>query len=399
MRVLLLTETAPWPLDSGGRIKTWHTLHALAREHEVHCHAFVRTPAQREAAMGALQHACASVSLHLVPRSPVREGWYATRALGTGLPFTVTRHFAPRVMREIARTCRDRRIELLYGDHLSMFEYCRRLDLPVVHDAHNVEHRIVSRHLETLSGADPRRAVLASEARRLERYERRMYRLARLIFAVSEVDAADISALSGGVVPVVPVPIAIDAGNAPPVERITDTPQILFVGALDWPPNADAVDYWLREIWPRVRARRPDATFVAVGRGGTSLARRWGGMPGVRFTGWVHEVDSWFQSSRVTVVPLRAGSGMRVKILDAFVRGVPVVTTSIGIEGIEARRGVHALIEDDAAMFASAVVRVLDDREFAQGLAESARALVLERYDRPVVARRLLDALRDVLNS
>lgn len=399
MRVLFLTETAPWPLDSGGRIKTWHTLRALASEHEVHCHAFVRTAVQRESALGPLRQYCASVSLHLLPRSLAREGQYLARALAMGLPFTVTRHFDARVMQEVAEACRDRRFDFVYCDHLSMFEYGRRLHLPIVHDAHNVEHRIVQRHAATLPRGDPRRWVLAWESRRLAAYEAAMYRLARLVFAVSDVDAAQIAALNGGRAPVVTVPIGIDARGLALAERIPDAPQVLFVGPLDWPPNADAVSYCLEEIWPRVRARRSDASLVVVGRNETSLARRWGAAPGVRFTGWVPDVGPWFRSSRVALVPLRAGSGMRVKILDAFARGVPVVATSTAVEGIAVRPGLDALVADEADSLAASVVSVIEDRSLAESLAASARRLVLDRYDVSVVSGLQLDALRRVLKA
>lgn len=399
MRVLLLTETVPWPLDSGGRVKTWHTLNVLASEHEVHCHAFVREASQGDAATERLRQACASVSLHLLSRNPTWETWYLARSLATGVPFTVIRHFSSRALRAVARDCRERRIDFVYCDHLSMFEYCRRLDVAIVHDAHNVEHRIMERHVETLAPGDPRRVLLSRESRSLRRYEAAMYRRARLVFAVSEVDAAEIAALAGGRVPVVPVPIAVDASKVGALEPIAESPQILFVGTLAWPPNAGAVNYWLEAIWPRVKARRPDATCVVVGRGESGLARRWERTAGVRFTGWVADVEPWFRSSRVMVVPVRAGSGMRVKILDAFVRGVPVVTTQIGIEGIEAQHGVHALIADEPGAFASEVIRLLDDRRLAEALRAAARRLVVDRYDVAVVGRAQLEALRETFSG
>jgi glycosyltransferase involved in cell wall biosynthesis len=394
MRVLLLTETVPWPLDSGGRIKTWHTLRALAREHEVHCHTFVRTPAQQVGALGPLRRHCASAALHLLPRSWMREGRYAVRALVGGVPFTVSRHYEAHVMRALVQACHETRFDVVYCDHLSMAEYGRRLGLPIVVDAHNVEYRIVERHAATLAGADPRRVLLAWESRRLKEYEARAYGSARLVFAVSEVDAAEIEALTDGRQRVVTVPIAVDVGAVSPSDGIADGAQVLFVGPLDWPPNADAVNYCLEEIWPRVRARRPDASLVVVGRNEAALVRRWGGMPAVRFTGWVSDVEPWFRSSRVAIVPLRSGSGLRVKILDAFARRVPVVTTSIGVEGIAARPGVHALIEDDPEGLAAAVVRVIEDRSLAQSLAAAARQLVVDRYDLAVVGRLQLDALQ-----
>src|SRR5262245_36699772 len=102
MRILLITETVPYPLDSGGRIKTWHTLNALAREHDVHCHAFVRDRAQHDAAIGPLRAFCKSVELHLLPRTVLREVGYLAQSLTRGVPYTVIRHFEPTVMAKVA---------------------------------------------------------------------------------------------------------------------------------------------------------------------------------------------------------------------------------------------------------------------------------------------------------
>ncbi len=111
MRILLITETVPYPLDTGGRIKTWHTLEALVREHEVHCHAFVRDERQRDAARDPLATLCSSVTLHLVPRSLPREAAYLARSLSLGLPLTVVRHYSRRVMAQVAAECRLRQVD------------------------------------------------------------------------------------------------------------------------------------------------------------------------------------------------------------------------------------------------------------------------------------------------
>jgi len=395
MRILVITETVPYPLDSGGRIKTWHTLGALAREHEVHCHAFVRHERQRETASGPLARICASVTLHVMRRSLLHESRYIIRSLARGLPYTVVRHYSERAMQRLAADCRDRRIELVYCDHLSMLEYGRRVGLPMVHDAHNVEHRIVRRYVEALGHSAVRRPLFEREAKLLRTYEEAMYRRCRLIFAVSDVDATTIRSFAPDVT-VVPVPIAVAATAVCPVDRLTCAPEVLFVGPLDWPPNADAVNYFLAEIWPAVRSEVPDARLTVVGRGEARTRSRWGSSPSVRFTGWVDDVDPWFRQSRVMVVPMRAGSGMRVKILDAFARGVPVVSTSVGVEGIAAVDGEHAAIADTPTAFAAATARILRDSLLAQRLARSARALVVERYDTRPVGDLQLAALRQL---
>jgi polysaccharide biosynthesis protein PslH len=396
MRILLITETVPYPLDSGGRIKTWHTLEALGREHEVHLHAFVRSREQRDAASGPLSRLCASVSLHLVPRSLPREVVHLTRSLARRLPLTILRHYSPRVMARVAGECHERRIELLYCDHLSMLEYGRRLSLPIVHDAHNIEHRIVQRYTDSLPRRDPKRVLFGREARLLRAYERWIYPKCALIFAVSEVDAATLATMAPAV-PIVPVPIAVAAAALTPVEQLTEAPEVLFVGAQDWPPNADAVNYFLGEIWEKVRHRVPDARLTVVGRGDAPMKARWGSDPSVRFTGWVEDVEAWFRQSRVMVVPLRSGSGMRVKILDAFARGIPVVATSVGIEGIAAVNGQHALVADGSDAFADATARLLEDSALASHLSTEARRLVMDRYDTGAIAKLQLGTLRGLV--
>jgi polysaccharide biosynthesis protein PslH len=387
MRILVVTETVPYPLDTGGRIKTFHTLQALAREHEVHLHAFARTAAQREAALPPLQAVCASVELHVVPRGLQRELGFLMRSLATGLPFTVRRHFDPGACECIVAACRERRIDAVYCDHLSMFEYAIRTGRPIVHDAHNVEYRIVERFAGVL-GLDPRRLLYEREWRRLRDYEAAMYRRSRLVFAVSDIDARDIGTLAGGDVPIVPVPIPVDVSGVVPIGDLTAEPEVLFLGTLDWPPNGDAVAFFVQEVWPRVKREVPAARFTVVGRGETALQRRWADAPDVTFTGWVPDIELWIRRSRLMVVPIRSGSGMRVKILDAFARGLPVVATSVGVEGIAAIPGTHFEVADDAEAFAHATVALLRDAARARDHADAARALALAHYDTPAVGAR-----------
>jgi glycosyltransferase involved in cell wall biosynthesis len=190
------------------------------------------------------------------------------------------------------------------------------------------------------------------------------------------------------------VPIAVDARAAHVVpEPSAAGPEILFVGGLHWPPNADAVSYFIREIFPRVRETVPGARLTVVGRPNEQIERRARGAPGVEFAGHVPSVEPFFQRSRVMVVPIRSGSGMRVKILDGLARGLPTVTTTIGCEGIDVEPGRHVLVADTAAQFAESVVRVLTDESITRRLSAEGRRLALEAYDTSVIASRVLNAL------
>jgi polysaccharide biosynthesis protein PslH len=393
MRILLLTETMPYPLDSGGRIKTYHTLRMLSSEHEVHCLAFIRSDDQR-AHLSRLREVCASATLELLPRSPLREAAYVLRSLRNGLPYTILRHVEPASLAAVRRVCEEG-FDLVYADHLSMMEYARRVNLPVVHDAHNVEFEILRRYARARRFS-PLSPLLAREWRLVREYERLAYRESDLVCAVSEQDAGVIRGLAGTSTHVRVIPISVDTSAAQPGRPVTPEPRLLFVGGLHWPPNLDAILHFARDVWPLVRRAMPAAQLTIVGRDDVAAAKTLRQTPGFTLTGYVDDVSQYFAGSRAMVVPLRAGSGMRVKILDAFARGLPVVSTPTGHEGIEAEPGVHLLSATEPRLFAQEVARVLTDDRLAKTLATEARRLVEERYDVSVVRRALLDAIRSV---
>ena len=273
-----------------------------------------------------------------------------------------------------------------------MLEYGRRLNLPIIHDAHNVEFEIIRRHAATLR-VSAMRGFAALEWRMLRRYERALYPRCALIYSVSDVDAQSIRRFCGDRSTVAVVPISVDARGVAPASPTVAGHELLFVGGLHWPPNADAVAYFIDEIFPLVRSRLPDAHLTVVGRTDARVQHRLRTISGVTFAGHVPDIEPFFRRSRAMVVPLRSGSGMRVKILDALARGMPTVTTSVGCEGIDARSGSHLLIADTPTAFAAAVVRLLTDDELAMSLSKSSRELVQNKYDESVVGRQTLAAL------
>ena len=278
MRILFLTETVPYPLDTGGRIKTFNTLRMLAGPHEVRLHAFIRDQAQR-VHRGPLDALGVTTTLHLLARSVPGEAWFALRSL-VGAPYSVGRHFDAAVYRQVAADAATWRPDLVYCDHLSMAEYARRLDVPFVYDAHNVEYAILQRFAATRP--DPvTRAAAAIEWRRVRRYEAEVCRRSRLVFVVSDVDRQALAALAGAGGA---FRRGADRRRCDPAPRrsttLTREPRLLFLGGLHWPPNADALATFVRDIWPRVRAGRPDATLTSVGRDDHAAGRRVPGRAG-----------------------------------------------------------------------------------------------------------------------
>src|SRR5262245_33928537 len=170
------------------------------------------------------------------------------------------------------------------------------------------------------------------------------------------------------------------------------------MGALDWLPNRDSARWLLGAIWPAVLAREPDARLTIVGRGATAGSIPTD-LPGVAWMGEVPEVESHLRKARALLVPLRAGAGVRIKILEAMGAGTPVITTPQGVAGISAVEGKHYLLARNADEFASAVVRIHRDPELARQLGHSAREWAHAHHGMSTVRERLDQALRIAVGS
>jgi glycosyltransferase involved in cell wall biosynthesis len=401
MRILLLSQVVPSPPDSGPRVKTGHVIRYLAtRGHEVTLAAFARR--EERAHLPALTKSC--IAVHSVPiqRSRRRDLAAWLRSHRTGRPFLVERD-DDAAMRALARRLlASGQFDAVHADQLSMTQFVHGAfrspaaasGLLSVFDAHNAVWRLTDR----LSDVTPSyfRPALALETRRLHRYEGEVVRRFHRTLAVTEADrdALRAAALAGepssrdgstGVTDdrITVVPIGVDTAALQPVPRTAASTEILTLGALHYRPNLDGIRWFAREVLPRARRDVATATLTIVGprpaRDLVALARRQPGV--VRVTGHVPDVTPYFARAGVVVVPVRVGAGMRVRILEAFARAVPVVTTTVGLEGIEAEPGRDVLVADTSEALAAAVARVLRDPALATALATRGRRLVEARYD------------------
>ena len=183
-----------------------------------------------------------------------------------------------------------------------------------------------------------------------------------------------------------PNAVVVANGAEPPAQVRTDRaswfddrPSLLFVGALDYEPNAEAVSWFVEEVWPVVLAGRADARLRVVGRGGEALGRLVDA-PGVELLGAVSDLGPELERADISIVPVRFGSGTRLKVVEALANHIPVVTTTAGCEGIDVVDGRTALIADDPTSFAGAVLRLVADGSLRQGLADGGRALFDDCY-------------------
>jgi len=401
MRIAVLTQIAPNPPDAGPKVKTHFTLRTLAARHEVELITFARTPAEVAAAR-ELETFCARVTVVPFARSKLREPAYLARGWLGGDPFLVARDHRSAFARTVAERLAMGVLDAVYADQVSMAQYLPAVRTPAaphtIFDAHNAVWEL----LRSVAPQQPtlaHRAAAAVEWRLMRRFEGRICRTADLTFAVSEGDRAALERAAGTEFPSAVVPIGIEAREIDPVEVRADATRLLSVATLHYPPNAQAIRWFRDAIWPLVRRTIPAAHVDVVGTRPPDDLVRWGAEDEhVAVHGYLPdaELTPLFNDALAVIVPLQVGSGVRVKILEAMARGVPVVSTSIGAEGLDVVAGEHLLIADTPETFSAAIQRLCNDVALRRRLASEARARVLDLYDWRVCAPKVLEAMEQL---
>jgi glycosyltransferase involved in cell wall biosynthesis len=316
-------------------------------------------------------------------------------------PFLIARDEVPEMDLTLQKLIQEEKFDAIHADQLWMASYSIRAKKEaikygyhprIILDQHNAVHLIPKRMAET-SRNRFLRTWLKREAKLMSEFEVQTCRQFDHVVWVTQEDLRAVSSITSipGKVNLKTaehvalsknnsiIPICVDAAETASIDRVPETNEILFVGGMHWPPNTDGVTWFAKEVLPQVTAERPQARFVAVGKQPPEVIKAIGQQ--VIAPGYMENTESYWANARVFVVPLRAGGGMRVKILDAWASGIPIVSTTIGAEVITCQPGKNILIADTAEDFALAVQKILADGKLAQSLSHSGRRTLEDCYD------------------
>jgi glycosyltransferase involved in cell wall biosynthesis len=394
VRVVAITSEFPWPLDSGGHLRTYHLLRALAQSAQV----TLVVPAPPGTSVPAEAFHGVPMTIRSVPirrRSLWSEASRAANARLCRSPYVFfRRHDHRAVQRDLTKALAQIRPHVVYLDHLDSFAFANRCGrIPLVIDLHN-SYSLLARRSAEAQRFLPLRHYLRGEAALLAKTERAVCASARVVLTVSREERSYYQSLGGRDVRLVPNGVDCRAYESLAVGRVSTAgaPMVLYVGGLSWRPNAEAAVRLIAEVMPAVRQHVRDARVCIVGRGAPPDLLHYKERDWVEITGGVPDVRPYLKHASVVAVPLLAGGGTRLKILEAFAAGVPVVSTAVGSEGIDARHGEEILIAEPPEM-ADAIVGLLRDRQTGRRLAEAARALVWDRYSWDVVASTAIEAV------
>lgn len=392
-RILFLTQVLPYPLDAGPKIRAYYVLKHLAQQHEITLVSFIRAD-DRPEYIAELERFCAAV--HTVPmqRSRLRDARAAIVGGLTGQPLIVVRDEIGAMQALLRRLVHEHTFAAIHADQVSMAQYalyakrfCPEPKPRTILDAHNALYLIPTRMADYEKNL-PKRLLYQREARALARYEARTYARFDHVTFVSDEDRQAILAVMDApcaawlVAHSTLIPICIDPNDRPLIECTPAPKSILHLGTMFWPPNVDGVLWFAEQVFPRVLEQVPEARFSIVGKNPPpmieSLPLR---VRNIHVTGYVPRPEPYLEQAAAFLVPLHAGGGMRVKIVDAWGWGIPIVSTTLGAEGIAVRDGENILLADTPEDFAAAVVRLLRDPALNARLRENGRAWVEERYN------------------
>lgn len=380
MKILLLTQVLPYPPDSGPKIKTYNLIRYLAARHEVTLVSFTR--GNQSAEIACLEKICRRVYAVPIRRSRSSEVIALAKSLFTGRPWIILRDERKAMRELVAGLLHDEHFDALHIDQLNMAQFVEPFhQFHRVLDAHNALWVLYKRMAETTSNPIVR-LMLQREWRLLKVYEGEIGRSFTNVTAVSEEDRAALIEAIGVDGKISTVPIAVDVEEITPLDRDPNARHIVHIGTMFWPPNVDGILWFAKEVYPRIKARLPEIAFDVIGaRPPQSVLKLAGLGNDIHVVGYVADPSSYLRQAGVMVVPLRFGGGMRVKILTALAQAMPIVSTSIGCEGIGVENGRHLLVADTPEEFAACVQRLLENRELAAELGRNGRRLIETVYD------------------
>lgn len=383
MNVLVVSAHLPFPPRWGFGTRVYQLMRQIAARHDATllCYAAPGDP--------NVERLRSEFPVEVVERKPASVAGKRVEqllSLTSRVPYDCRTSHSREMQRVIDRLCGEQRFDVIQLEStlLTLFDFPR--DVPIVLDEHNVDYEVYARMHES-EHSPLRRSFYRLEQARFRAYEQRWWRRVAACVMTSEREA-EIVREHAPETPAHVVPNAVDVDYFRPAGNGVEPRTIVFNGVLDYRPNIDGVNFLVDEVLPLVRERHPETRLTVVGRGSTddveALKRR-----GVDATGEVDDIRPYIHRAHVVAVPIRMGSGTRLKVVEGLAMGKALVSTTLGCEGVDVHDGEHLLIGDTAEAFAAQVLRLFDDAALAERLGAAGRALMEREYSWEAAGERL----------
>ena len=393
--VLMLTPYLPYPPVSGGRMRTYSLVKRLAKDHEITLVCFGR-PEERAFDLSPMEDYCKLIVVERPPSPSTAQA--AIMTLTSIKPITMRLYRTEKMQQMLTKLIQENDFDVIHVESFYMQQNLpEEHGIPVLLSEPAIEHIAWWRHAQV---AKPifQRPGIALEALKMRRFGPQEWRKADVVGAMSEIDQEIIEKVGAKAVL---TPNGVDVDYFQPNTADQDNYTAIFMGDYKYFPNTDGVLYFAEYILPLIQAKLPEFKLVLLGKDPSPEIQRMSDDPTIPInaTGLVDDTRPYLTNAGVFVCPLRSGSGTRFKLMEALACGLPVVSTTIGCEGLNATNGEHMLIADSPEDFAEAVIRMMQDHTMARAMATAGRAWVVEHHAWEHSASLVSQAYQDLLKT
>jgi sugar transferase (PEP-CTERM/EpsH1 system associated) len=398
MRILIISPKLPWPPFSGGKIRVYETLRYLSNNHNVTLITSVREDNQRKYRK-YLQRFCGKIEVHTISRKTIAVVGRLIKGVVSGTPLIQAFHYDNILARKVWNHTNKNNYDIIQVEHSYMSKYIGAIDpnnkAKKILSLHNVESLRFQREIK-YTKYDKRRFVLMWDNYFFPDWEETAINFYDGVVVVSEQEKKWIRANTSSK-NIKIVPNGVDTKYFSPTERTNLQKSIVFTGLMDYYPNIDAVNWFCDEIWPILLKKYPNLHFIIVGSKPTKKVIDLTNRKGVFVTGEVEDVRSYIADSLAFIVPLRSGGGTRLKILQAMAMEIPVISTTIGAEGLEINPDTDILIADNKKQFIDKLDDVLQSKIKSKSIGKEGYKLVRNTYDWNICLSKLENFYVEVL--
>lgn len=385
MKLLMLTPYLPYPLLTGGQTRSYNLIKRLsALGHEITLFSLIKIDAERKY-VGELEKFCKEVQVFRRSEKP----WTLSNIIKTGFsfyPFLVVRNWATGERNAIARKIKDEKFDLIHAETFYVMPHIPKTKIPILLVEQTIEYLVYRHYAESFPNIFLR-PFLFFDVLKMKYWEKKFWNQANKVAAMSKEDKqimlSQLPNLDVGI-----VPNGVDSNFfGKPVASRSKIPIILYLGNFTWLQNREAVKILIDKVWPKIKVSIPLAKLWIIGKDAQKFFPELA-IDDIRVEE-VADVRKIYQEASILVAPIYGGGGTRYKNFEAFASGLPVVTTSIGIGGIDAKDGEEVLVRDKPDEIARAAIELLSNPQLAKKIAENAKSLVKEKFDWDPIAKNL----------
>lgn len=397
MKILFLSAWFPYPPDNGSRIRIYNLIKALSAKHKIYLMSLMQEDSNPDN-VAYLTDICEVVSLH-------KSRWFKPGTLKSFLGFFSSRPrscvdtFDPKIKSAVEDAIVQISPNIVIAATTGIVEYIPdKLTVPSLLDEHNCEYSVLMRSAKSIQGRI-KRLRYDLGWKKFARWEAKVCRRFSTITMVSDEDKRQILNAAPDLARVEVISNGVDIEHYQPASRNPRAYTLLYNGALTYGANLDAVRFYASEIYPILAHKVPSVKLRVTGRTEGVDLDGIADCPGIELTGYVDDIRTELNTAAACIVPLRIGGGSRLKILEAMAAGVPVISTTMGIEGINAVHGEHAMIVDAPSEIADAIEKVLKNPDIVLKLNQNARLLVEEQYSWQAIGEGFVSIVEQIAHD